>query len=174
MVEVGDEPDDARRVLVGAGFEGFNEVAPDVGEAGDEAGLRVGFGVGFVNPVAVALDVSAKVRAEGFDELLVTAPDPPVVEEAAAGRAGDPQVSLLRLPAAGNEVSHRCFIDLEVIRGERLGADGERDGFEQADGLVEPVDDEVARDTNAVAVEDGLLAVEREVVDVFADEEVGE
>ena len=97
-----------------------------------------------------------------------------MVEEAATGHVGDPQVSLVHFATAGHEVADGGFIKVEVDGGERLGSDGEGDGFEQADGLVEPVDDEVARDAHAVAVEDGLLAVEREVVDVFPNEEVGE
>jgi hypothetical protein len=60
-----------------------------------------------------------------------------------------------------------------LSRRDCLGADGAGDGFEQIDGLVKPVDNEVARDGDAVAVEYGLLAVEGEVVDVFADEEMG-
>lgn len=97
-----------------------------------------------------------------------------MVKQAAAGGACDPQVSLLRFSAAGNEVSHRGFVELEVVRGERLGADGEGDLFQKADGPLDPVDDEVARDADAVAAEDGFLAVKREVVDVFPDEQVGE
>ncbi len=145
-----------------------------MGEAGDEPCSGVGFGVRLVGSVAVALDVSAKVRAEGFDELILPAPDAPVVKQAAAGGAGDPQVSLLRFSAAGHEVAHGGFVELEVVRGEGLGADGLGDLFQKADGALDPVDDEVARDADAVAVEGGLLAVKREVVDVFPDEEMGE
>ena len=173
-VEMGDEQDDPCGVLVGGDVEGFGEVAPDVGEAGDEPGSGIGLGVRLVGSVAVTLDVSAKVSAEGFDELIRSATDAPVVEEAAAGHFGDPQVALLRFATAGHEVAHGGFIKLEVVRGECLGADGAGDGLEQADGLVDPVDDEVAWEANAVAVEDGLLAVKREVVDVFPDEQVGE
>ena len=173
-VEACDEQDDPRGVLVGGDVEGFGEVAPDVGEAGDEPGSGIGLGVRLVGSVAVTLDVSAKVSAEGFDELILPAPDAPVVEEAAAGGACDPQVSLLRFSTAGHEIAHGGFVELEVVRGEGLGADGSGDLFQKADGALDLVDDQVARDADAVAVEDGLLAVKREVIDVFPDEQMGE
>lgn len=55
-------------MLVVAVFEGFHEVPADVGEAGDELGSGVGFGMHLVGSVAVELDVSAKVSAEGLSE----------------------------------------------------------------------------------------------------------
>ena len=130
LVKMGDEQDDPCGVLVRSDVEGFGEVAPDVGEAGDELGSGVGFGVSFVGSVAVALDVSTKIFTEGFDELFLSATDAPVVEEAAAGHVGDPQVSLVRFATAGHKVAHGGFIELEVVGGECLGADGAGEGFE--------------------------------------------
>ncbi len=62
-------------------------------ELADEAHLRIGFGVGFVNRVAVALDVSGKFSAYGFDKLIAAAPDSPVVKEATLWVVGNPHVS---------------------------------------------------------------------------------
>ena len=42
-------------------------------------------------------DVSAKCFAEDSDKLIRFAADAPVVEEAAAGRVGDPKVSFVKL-----------------------------------------------------------------------------
>ena len=92
-VELADEAEDLCGIRVWAGFKHFDEVPTYVGEAGDEAYERIGFGVGFVNRVAVALDVAGKFSAYGFDKLVAAAPDSPVVEEAALRVVGDPQVS---------------------------------------------------------------------------------
>jgi hypothetical protein len=75
----------------GSGF-GFSQVFLDLvkmGEASNQFGSGVGFGVCFVGSVAVALDVSAICFTEGFGELFRSATVAPVVEEAAAGRVGD-------------------------------------------------------------------------------------
>ena len=114
----------------------FHEVPADVCEAGEQLHERVGFGVGFVNHVAVALDVSGEISADGLDQLFATPPGPPMVKEAALRIAGDPHVSARCFPAARNEVSHGSFINLEVAGGKGFGFDRRGDRFEQGYGLV--------------------------------------
>lgn len=63
---------------------------------------------------------------------------------------------------------------MEVVVGADFGADGLGDWEEQADGFVDPMNDEVARDAESGALEDALLAIKWKVVDVFVDEELGE
>ncbi len=102
-------------MLVRADGKDFGEIAPDVGEAGDELGSGVGFCVPFVGSVAVALNVSAICFADGFDELICSAANAPVIEEAAAGDVGAPKVSLVCFATTGHEVAHGGFVKLEVI-----------------------------------------------------------
>jgi hypothetical protein len=93
-----------------------------------------------------------------------------MVKEAALRIADDPHLSTRSFPAARNEVSHVSFVNLEAARGEGFGSHREGEGLEQVDGLVEPVDGEIAWDARTVPEKNFLPPVEREMVDILADE----
>ncbi len=75
-VEFADEVEDPCGTGIGGGFDCLDEVPAYVGEAGDEAYARIGFGVGLVNPVAVALDAALKIFRLWFDKPVAAAPIP--------------------------------------------------------------------------------------------------
>ena len=88
---------------------------------------------------------------------------------------GGPQVALFGLAVAGSEIADRRFVDLHVAAAEHAGADGFVNGFQPVGAEFHPAGECLSRQMHFVAAgEDVFLPVEREVVAVFADEDVRE
>jgi hypothetical protein len=93
---------------------------------------------------------------------------------AAWTRAG-PQVTKLGPTVAGREVFDRRFIDLHVAAAEHAGADMFVNRPQPVGGQAHPLRHRLAREHHFVARgEDLFLPVERQVIDIFADDDRGD
>ena len=95
--EVEDEPALAQRFalvfLIFGGFVVFVKFPTDMRETTHEEDLGMVAFVGFVSRPAVALEDTGVVFADGLDESFLAPADPPMIEEAAMGIVGEPEVA---------------------------------------------------------------------------------
>ena len=118
MGELAEDPADEPRGLV----PGFEKLAPDMGVAAHEGDVVLAFGPGGIGGVTVALDDSGKragpiavsVATEEFGDAALVAAFAPVIEDAAAGDVGDPEVAGAGFAAAGFEVVDGGFVELAI------------------------------------------------------------
>lgn len=144
LVEVLEEVDDAGGVSF-SGIEGFDKVAPDVGEAAsevDEFGMI--FLVAGVDGVAIDLENAgpgAEVLSEGLLKVLATTTILPPVADAAAGAwvVEDPNVSAAGLSSTGSEFFDGAFVDLEVALVEAIPVDRFGNRSQELEALQRPV-----------------------------------
>lgn len=84
-----------------------------------------------------------------------------------------PQVALFGLAVAGSEMADGRFVDWHVAAAEHAGANGFVDRLQPVGAKFDPAGQRLPRQLHVVAAgEDLFLPVEREVVAVFADEDV--
>lgn len=178
LVGVGDELNDAGGAAL-SGVEGSGEAAPDVGHAAAELDVPgVVFLIAGIDAVAIALNDAGPVQdsfAEGLFEVFTAAAFLPTVADAASGTwvVEDPDVAGAGFSGAGSEFFDGSFVGLKVVFFQALPVDGFGDGLQEFEAAEGPVVQGVAGGVEAKALEDVLLAVEREVIGVFRDDEMG-
>ena len=161
-----------------AGLEGFMELAPGVGPAGDEDDAVLAGNPGVVGGVGVGLQIALiaweqVVEAGGF------AAGVPLIEDvsldAVARGVDDPEVAGGAFSLAGVLIADGCLVRLEVGVCEQAGVDEFVDRLAEVGADIRPVAEGVAREVDAVAPEeDAMLAVEGKVVAVFSGEDLGD
>jgi hypothetical protein len=160
-----------------AGFEGFMELAPGVGPAGDKEDAWSSGSPGVVGGVGVGLEEALVVLKQ-----VVKAGGPtagmPLVEDVAfvsvARGVQDPEVSGGAFASAGIQISNRCLVGLEVVALEQAVVDEFVERFEGVGDHAVPVAERVASDLNAVALaKDALGAVVGPVVAILGRHDVG-
>ena len=180
VFDVVEQPDLPQQPADGArgAFEGLMDRASCVcPAAGQSDGRRSGASIvraneGRVGAVAVGLQRAAKLRRDDRFQARGCAADGPRKEGIAIGARAAPKVSAPGLPVAGREVFDRRFVHLHVTAAEHPGADVFVDRPQPVGGQAHPLRHRLARDPNIMPRgEYLLLPVERQMIDVFADDD---
>ena len=157
-----------------------DELAPDVGHAGDLAD-----GAGAIELVEAGIAVGMHQAAEA-GEMVLRVLALAVAREAIPGRrrsraAPGPLVADIGpepggpgLAGAGREHADRRVVGEDRPGREHVPADGVGQRREQRGRLADPVGQGGAVEVEPVALEDLALAIERQVVGVLADQHMGE
>ena len=172
-------------------FGGFKEFPPDVGVAAHEFDPGFVAGPGGVDDVTVALDDAQQAEVFGVEGLFFrgdfieecvhgfcVAPGVPVVEDAASGDVGGPEVASFCFAVAGCEVVDGGFVDLAVKCSPMFVLNFSVDDGEPVGGEVGPVAEGFAVEINTHPSKHLGLAVVGQmageaIVDDFGDEAGG-
>lgn len=144
----------------------------NVREAAHEEDLGMVSFVCFVGGPTIALQDTGVVFADCFNERALTPADPPMIEEAAMGMVGEPEVATRGLSGAGFEIADRRFVNLQVSTSEGFNPDGGGDGKKAIDAAVESFEEKVSRDGDATTFEDFFLPIDGKMIAIFSDKEV--
>jgi len=174
-IKLPDPFDGIGRELALIGDVQFHEVAPGVSQAtrfdnlGAEARL--------VAAEIVANQVSLPVAEEG-PGMLAGAAVGEVVDHRLqgfelAGGVG-PQIAAVGLAGAGRQHCHRGFVGLHHRAAQQLGFQGIDQGLQPVAGHPVPARQGRARNGQAGAPEDGFLPVERKMIGMLGDGDMGQ
>ena len=157
-----------------------DELAPDVGQAGDLADpapaaqlleARVAIGV---HPAPEAREVARRVGTLPVRREAVERGRRDVAPPWALVADVGPQPRGPRLAGAGREHLHRCVVRVDRLAAQDVPADRLGQRLQQRGALAHPAGQRRAVEVDALALEDLALAVERKMVGVLRDEDVGE
>jgi hypothetical protein len=127
-----------------------------------------------VSLIAIALEGAGKVGGNDRIKAVGPASGMPVVNHIACGHGGGPEVTLGSFARAGIEVADGGFVDLEVAVAPLLPGDLMVNELEEVGSHLHPAAEALARNVHPVTLPvDLLLAVERQVVDVFGGGDFG-
>ena len=156
------------------GFESLMKFSPNVSHATPELDVFVLLLIAGVGAVAIALQGALKVRSEDVCEIARGTIFAPGVAEATGGIVEDPEVAGGAFSAAGLKEAQGCFVSLQVVGGEGFVTNGGDYGFEDLQTSEGPVVESVAWNADTATLEDTLLTVKRQMIGVFANDEVGD
>lgn len=80
----------------------------------------------------------------------------------------------LSLAGAGRQHLDRRIVGEDRFGRQDMAADGPGQGFQQGGGLADPVGQRGAVEVEALPVEDPALAIEWQVIGIFADQHMGQ
>ena len=157
-----------------------DELAPDMGHAGDLADrsgpieiLEPGIAVG-VHPAAEASEVILGVLTFPISREPIPGGGRGRAIPGAFVAGIGPEPCRLGLSRAGGEHADRRVVGEDRLGRQDMTPDGIGEGFQQGGGLADPVGQCRAIQIEAFAVEDLALAVERQVVGILADQDMGQ
>ena len=128
-----------------------------------------------VSGIAVALHLAAEVGAQDIGQAGRGSAGLPMVEGVAARSVGCPQVAEFGFASAGIKVTDRGLVNLHVTPGHYPGADRGIDRRQPIGGQSYPSGQAGPGQMDLMASsEDVLLAVKRQVIDVFAHDDGGQ
>jgi len=159
-------------------FEGFMKFTSNMGPAG--CALHRGgmlFDEGLVALVTVALEGTLIVVRHDFFEALMASSLVPMITDSAlfAGNFDDPEVALSGLSVPGVKILQWGFVNLEIGTFQEFLVDGPGNGLEVEGDLLNPPGEGLARKIDVVALAlNLLLAVERKVVAILGNDDLGE
>jgi hypothetical protein len=157
-----------------------DELAPDMGHAGDLAdGPRA---VEVLEPgIAIGMHPSAEAGEMVLRVLALAVAGEPIPGGGRGGAVPWPFVSRIGpeprgpgLAGAGRQHADRRVIGEDRLGRQDMATDGIGQWLQKGGGLADPVGQSGTIEIKPFAVEDPALAVERQVIGIFADQHVGQ
>ena len=131
--------------------------------------------IGSIRAVGIALKRAAEVVRDDVFEALMPASGVPMIHGVSTRLMTRPEVTLCGFPFAGSKVFDRRFIDLHVTARELLCRHRINDGSEPVRYQGNTIGHCLAGELDSVALlVDLFLPVERKVIGIFPDHDVGE